>query len=110
MRLLCLCLEQPGCTQQQLADRIGRDKGQVAHLIHALQGQGLVTRTPDPADARLLRMDATVTGTAQAQRFMAMEAALAKQLFQGLAPDQHKLLQEITDQMLLSVSSLADSA
>jgi len=109
MRLLCLNLEQPGCTQQRLADLVGRDKGQVAHLIHALQGQGLMTRTPDPADARLLRMDVTAAGALQAQRFMAMEAALATALFTGLDPQQIKLLQRVTDQMLWITSTLADT-
>lgn len=84
LRLLSLCVELPGSTQQQLADALGRDKGQVAHLIRDLSERGLVNRLADPNDARLLRMHASAAGQRQAQTFIALETELARQLFEGL--------------------------
>jgi DNA-binding MarR family transcriptional regulator len=100
LRLLCLCVEQPGGTQQQLANLIGRDKGQVAHLIHALEARGLMARTPDAQDGRLLRMSVTDAGADEAQRFMAIETELAQHLFGELAADEVEQLQALARKLL----------
>lgn len=110
LRLLCLCAERPGSSQQQLADALGRDKGQVAHLIHALEDRGLVVRKADAADARLLRMQVTPAGVEQAQGFIALETEVARQLFGGLDPQQEQLLQALLDQLRTRISSPAHSA
>lgn len=101
MRILCLCVEQPGGTQQQLANLTGRDKGQVAHLIHALEARGLMVRRADAGDGRLLRMSVTAAGATEVQRFMAIETELAHHLFGELAADEAEQLQALTRQLLL---------
>jgi DNA-binding MarR family transcriptional regulator len=88
LRLLDLCVEQPGGTQQQLANFTGRYKGQVAHLIHALEACGLLVRTPDARDDRLLRMSVTAAGANEVPRFMAIETQLAHHLFGELAASE----------------------
>lgn len=100
LRLLCLCVEQPGGTQQQLANLTGRDKGQVAHLIHALEARGLMVRTPDAMDGRLLRMSVTAAGANEVQRFMAIETELAHHLFGELAAGEVEQLQALARQLL----------
>ncbi len=110
LRLLCLCLEQPGCTQQQLANLVGRDKGQVAHLIHALEARGLLKRTPDAQDGRLLRMGVTPAGVHEAQRFAALENALAEHLFGELPAGEVQHLQALAGQLLQRAQSEAVSA
>lgn len=100
LRLLCLCDEQPGCTQQQLANLTGRDKGQVAHLIHALEARGLVTRMPDAQDGRILRMQVTAAGANEVQRFRAIETELAHHLFAELSVGEVEQLQTLTQQLL----------
>jgi DNA-binding MarR family transcriptional regulator len=100
LRLLCLCVEQPDGTQQQLANLMGRDKGQVAHLIHALEARGLMVRTPDARDGRLLRMSVTAAGANEVQRFMAIETELAHHLFGELAANEVEQLQALARQLL----------
>lgn len=102
MRLLCLCVEQPGCTQQHLANQIGRDKGQVAHLIHALEGRGLLSRTPDAQDGRILRLSATAAGQQHAQQFVTIETEFAQQLFQGLSVIEFEQLQVMARKLLIA--------
>jgi DNA-binding MarR family transcriptional regulator len=99
LRLLCLCVELPGGTQQQLANLTGRDKGQVAHLIHALEARGLIVRTPDALDGRVLRMSVTAAGANEVQRFMAIETELAHHLFSELAADEVEQLQTLARQL-----------
>jgi DNA-binding MarR family transcriptional regulator len=100
LRLLCLCVEQPDNTQQQFAKLLRRDKGQVAHLIHALEARGLLTRTPDPQDGRVLRMRVTELGAEAAQLFVAMETELAQGAFGALTQDQLVALCALTRQLL----------
>lgn len=100
MRLLCLCVEQPGCTQQHLARQIGRDKGQVAHLIHALEGRGLLARAPDAHDGRILRLSATAAGQQNAEQFVAIETEFAQQLFHELSATEFAQLQELARKLL----------
>jgi len=100
MRILCLCVEQPDGTQQQLADLTGRDKGQVAHLIHALEARGLMERRADAQDGRLLRMSVTAAGATEVERFMAIETELAHHLFGELAADEAEQLQTLSRKLL----------
>lgn len=54
----------PGLTQAQLTARLLREKSMVSRLVAALQARGLLSRTPDPADARLRRLRLTEAGEA----------------------------------------------
>lgn len=99
LKLLCLCVEQPGCTQQQLANLTGRDKGQVAHLIHALEARGLVVRAPDAQDGRLLRTSLTAAGAKEVQRFVALETDLAHQLFSKLNNGEVEQFQALAEKL-----------
>lgn len=108
LRLLCLCVEQPDNTQQQFAKLLRRDKGQVAHLIHALEARGLLTRTPDPQDGRVLRMRVTELGAEAAQLFVDMETELAQELLGGLTQDQVLDLCTLT-RLLLEKTTPADA-
>ena len=60
LRALSLCQLQPGWTQQQLGQAMGRDKGQVARLIRDLEAQAWLSRTPDAQDGRVWRLGVTV--------------------------------------------------
>ena len=109
LRLLCLCVEQPDGTQQELANLMGRDKGQVAHLIHALEGRGLMARTPDARDGRLLRMSVTPAGIKEVKRFIALETEIAHHLFGELAGDEVEQLRALAGQVLQRATTSRDS-
>lgn len=49
-------------SQRQLADHTGLEPLYVSKLARALQTAGLITRTPDPADTRAVRLDLTDQG------------------------------------------------
>ena len=100
LKLLALCMEQDGSTQQQLANQVGRDKGQVAHLLHALESMGLLIRTPDVADKRVLRLSATLEGSRLAQQFNALETRLALALFSEFGEQDLQAMAAFADKML----------
>jgi DNA-binding MarR family transcriptional regulator len=49
-------------TQQRLAEQAGTDPMMTSQVIRKLAERGLVTRTPDPRDARALRLTVTPDG------------------------------------------------
>ncbi|MBC6459891.1 winged helix-turn-helix transcriptional regulator [Actinomadura sp. HBU206391] len=50
-QLLAL-FEQEGVTQNQLCDQVRIDQSTMAHTLQRMERDGLVERTPDPADRR----------------------------------------------------------
>lgn len=81
LRMLQLCQRHPGITQQGLAQRTGRDKGQVARLIRELLDQGLLSRQDNPEDRRSHHLLPTAAGVAAVARFAQAEADVARLLF-----------------------------
>jgi DNA-binding MarR family transcriptional regulator len=95
LRALCLCQRDPGCTQQQLVLSMGRDKGQIARLIRELEDRQLLLRTPDDSDRRVWRLSVTAQGQVKCQWFLAIEAAVATDLFGAMAEAQRAQLEEL---------------
>lgn len=61
-------LEQRGPMRQQLlAEAIESDKGSMSRLVSELEEQGLVQRSPDPADGRAQLIGLTDLGRARMQ-------------------------------------------
>ena len=50
------------CTALNLAERSGRDKGQVARIIKELEVQSLITKQQNPCDKRSFFLTLTATG------------------------------------------------
>jgi len=54
---------QPGITATRLAECLGVTKGAVSQTLARLKRKGLVDKTPDPNDAKILHLSLTETGT-----------------------------------------------
>jgi DNA-binding MarR family transcriptional regulator len=81
-KVLGFFARHPGATQKDLAERMGRDKGQLARLISTLKDNGLIEGQTDPADRRNIRLELTARGQEhqktlqlQAQRVHELAAA-----------------------------------
>lgn len=81
LRMLQLCQQHPGTTQQGLVQLSGRDKGQVARMVKELLDQGLLTRQPHPEDRRSHLLQPSTAGLAACARFEQAQAGAAARLF-----------------------------
>lgn len=63
-KVLGFFVRHAGATLKDLADRSGRDKGQLARLIAGLRQRGLLEGQPDEADRRHIRLHLTPEGRA----------------------------------------------
>lgn len=99
LRALCLCLDNPGGTQQELVQAMGRDKGQIARLTRELEERNFLLRTPDEHDKRLWRLSVTAEGKKKSQWFLAIEHGVAADLFAGLDKKELQHLEQFFRQL-----------
>lgn len=108
LRALCLCLRNPGGTQQQLVQSMGRDKGQIARLIRELEERQFLVRTPDERDRRVWRLAVTPEGEEKCQWFSAIEAQLAMDLFGGLGAKERVQSEQLLTELRARISAVAE--
>lgn len=85
LALLRYCQAHPGCSQQALAQAVGRDKGQIARLIREFEEQGLLTREQDAEDRRSQCLHLTAKAEAACEQFSHQESIIAKRMFSALS-------------------------
>lgn len=110
LRALCLCLRNPGWTQQQVVQAMGRDKGQMARLVRDLEQRELLVRSADPHDGRVWRLNVTRAGERLCAWFTAIEAQLAQDLLGGLSPRAQTAMQTLLTEMQARLNALSGDA
>src|SRR5215208_2118472 len=76
----------------ELRERLGLDSGYLSRMLRALEGEGLVTVAPDPADRRRRRATLTRAGLTEHAELDARSDARARDLLTGLSPKQQERL------------------
>ncbi len=76
-------------SQRQVADHAAADVMMSSQVLRALERRRLITRSADPADARVRRLDVTATGAALARRAIVVVEAADVVFFRRVAdPDR----------------------
>lgn len=89
----------PGCTQADFVQHIGRDKAQVARLVKLLIERALVVSLPDEQDRRLNRLWLTQAGQALNKRAARVRAELAGKMLEGFDPGKRARLSRMLERM-----------
>jgi MarR family transcriptional regulator for hemolysin len=82
-------------TQRELARAIGIEGATLTHHLDGLERAGLLTRTRDPNNRRVHRVELTDAGDAQFQRLRHAAVQFDKQLRTGLDDDDVQRLRDI---------------
>ena len=98
-KVLGFFAHHPGATQKELAQHSGRDKGQLARLIHGLKERGLLAATPDEADRRTLRIELTEAGHAAHKTLREQGRRLASRSAQALSDAERRQLVELLQKL-----------
>ena len=102
-KVLSFFAHNPGATQKDLANHSGRDKGQLARLIHGLKQRELLAATPDESDRRNLRIELTPAGHEAHKALREQGRALAGRSAQSLSDTERRqlvgLLQKLRSQL-----------
>lgn len=78
----------PNCTAQTIADRMRRDKAQIARAIKDLIADSLIQRHPHPDDQRSQCLRLTPTGQALVERIARNEIQAGLRMAEGLSDAQ----------------------
>jgi DNA-binding MarR family transcriptional regulator len=95
--------KEDGLTLGELARRMGVEVPTVTRMTKRMQSAGLLARTTDPRDRRLIRITLTDQGQALREELPAVLNDVARRALRDLTPDQRdqliKLLGHVADNM-----------
>jgi DNA-binding MarR family transcriptional regulator len=86
---------EPGIDQQGLAARLGIDKVSAGQMVDRLEGRGLVSRGPHPADRRARVLRLTPDGLALRRRLQPAALAAQDRILALLRPEERGLLVDL---------------
>ena len=91
-------------TQRELAKAVGIQGATMTHRLDALERSGLVTRTRDPSNRRVQRVELTKEGDATFDRLRKVAVKFDQRLRAGLGEDELARLGDVLDQLAKNVS------
>ncbi|MDQ0393775.1 MarR family winged helix-turn-helix transcriptional regulator [Labrys monachus] len=91
-RLLAVIGRRPGCSQQELAARTGRDKAQVARTIKELKARGFLARSAHASDWRSHSLTVTAEGERASALISRDRAALGIETTLDLTPEERRVM------------------
>jgi DNA-binding MarR family transcriptional regulator len=80
-------LHTSGLSQQRLAARVFTVKSHLSGIVRDLQLRGLISRNPDPADARAWQLALTPEGEALARQALAAQTDLIGAMCEGVSAE-----------------------
>lgn len=107
---LAFLQSNPGCTQADFVQYIGRDKAQVARLVKLLIERELVVSLPDEQDRRLNRLWLTQSGQALNRRAARVRADLAEKMLDTFDPGKRARLARMLERMAQQIGTVASGA
>lgn len=98
-RTLRYVARHPGCTQNDIVLASGRDKAQIARIIKTLLERGNVSRLPDEAGEKRLRLGLTASGADTYEKAEALRAVVARDLVETLSDEERGVLEGLLRRM-----------
>ena len=86
----------------------GLSKSQVSQAVDLLAADGLLSRTPDTADRRVIHLSITENGLPWAQRAQEIQSSCGEALIEGLSEEEVGLLQATLETILDNGEQLAE--
>ena len=97
-------------TARDIAEFRALSKSQVSQAVELLSAEGLLHRTPDAADRRIVHLSITPEGEPITKEAQEIQALCGKQLFAGLTPEQTQQLHTILKVMLHNGEQLEEDS
>ncbi len=106
--ILTVVRDNPGLSQSQISDALGLKRANLVPLLDALEGRGLLVRSPSPADRRSYCLHLTPDGQERMKEFQARHDAYEAELSSQLGPAGRGALLSLLDGIQLVANSNGD--
>jgi MarR family transcriptional regulator for hemolysin len=90
--------------QRELAEDVGVEGPTLTHHLNRMESEGLVTRTRDPKNRRVHRVELTSEGEAEFQRLLATVVAFDQRLRSGVTEKEIAVLSGLLSRLAANVS------
>jgi MarR family transcriptional regulator, transcriptional regulator for hemolysin len=95
--------------QRDLAEAVGVEGPTLTHHLNRMEAAGLVTRTRDPENRRVHRVELTDQGQAMFRRLRAAATAFDEQLREGLSPTELNTLDGLLTRLQANAEATRDN-
>ncbi|MEV4194109.1 MarR family winged helix-turn-helix transcriptional regulator [Streptomyces toxytricini] len=97
-----------GQTQSELARRTGVEQPTMAVNLRRMERDGLITRTPDPADARRALVHLTDRARTIQTDVQALRSGIDAEALTGFTHEEHTQLSNLLDRLVNNLQHLTD--
>ena len=109
VHVLLFLANNPGYdTARDIVELRGLAKSQVSQAVELLAAEGLLARTPDGNDRRVVHLSITETGLPLAREAQAIQNACGQRLLEGFAPEEIILFRQLLDRVLDNGDALTE--
>ena len=100
----------PDISQQDLARKLLVGRSNLSMLLPQLETRGLVTRSDDPQDRRVLKLSLTADGRGLTETAMAIQAGLIDQTMRTASAEECNVVGEVMTRMIRELTKPVGSA
>lgn len=101
--ILFLLSRQDGLTQGQISEFLAKDKAAVTRLLNFLEKEGLVQRSVDVEDRRVVRTHITALGSTAVEEIVPAFKSFFTEVFEGVDPDEFNMARKVLQQIIANM-------
>jgi len=102
--VLCVVAKQDGLTQSEIAGQLSVQGATVTNMLQRLEEAGLVNRSRDPEDNRLVRVYLTEAGRQKERSINEQFGNMQELIFKGINDEERALLLRLLQQIILNIT------
>ncbi|MYL30121.1 MarR family transcriptional regulator [Halobacillus halophilus] len=101
--VMMLLWEKDGLTQNQLSEKLGKDKTNIARMVVNLEGKGFIERKFCPKDRRSLEVYLTESGRKLKEEVVPVSEAFNADVTEGLSKQDLEHLDQVLTKILTNI-------
>ncbi len=108
--ILVNLFRSPGISQQDLADKLLVGRSNLSMLLPQMEKRGLLVRTGDPQDRRVLRLELTPEGTKLTEEAIAIQSSLIERTMKTATAEECDLVGDVMMRIISELTNPGDVA
>jgi len=106
--ILNTIIENPTISQNEIAEKVFKDKASVARIIELLVQNGFLTRSIHPTNRRMFQLSITDKGNETIEKLSGLVQVFRKNAVLGISPDVLKETQSIMKTIIANCKNASD--